>query len=401
MKYYYRAVTQYGKQIRGFIEAKDSKEAARYLKKHQLVPITIALPSTFSIQKMFPFLSHASTKDLIFFTRQLSSMLTAGLTLMQGLTIMKEQVRTSQMSDIVENIVTSVENGNTLSTTLERYPQVFPPIYIALIKTGEGSGLLDKILLRLADNLEKQQLLKQTVQNALLYPIIVVVMMIVVTIIMMLFVIPQLDTLYKNLNVELPLQTRIVVQLSDFVQMGWPVLVVLVFGGPFFIRAWYRKKQGRRMIDSFLLKLPLFGTLLGQTMIAEFTRTLGLLVGSGSLVVDSLLKSANVVNNIYYQEAIVLVARRVEKGVTVSDSLSGTPLGQPFLVQMTRIGEQTGKLDESLIKASEYYEREVSQTVKTLTTLLEPFIMVILALGVGFLIFAIITPIYNLLSAIN
>ncbi|HEX8932129.1 MAG TPA: type II secretion system F family protein [Patescibacteria group bacterium] len=401
MKLYYRAVAKNGKQIEGFIDAKDIREAARYLQKHQLLPVKITPTGKTGLGRFFEVLNKTSTKELIFFTRQLASMLTSGLTLMQALTIMKDQMKNSQIIDAVENIVSDVENGKTLSSGIEKYPKIFTPIYVALIKTGEASGLLDKVLTRLADNLEKQDNLRQTIRGALLYPIIIVIMMIVVTIIMMVFVIPQLSVLYGNLNVSLPLQTQIVVGLSNAVSTFWPLLIISLGLVIYFFQQWYRKDSGRRVIDHYILRLPIFGKLIAQSMMAEFSRTFGLLIGSGSLVVDSMIKSAEVVGNIHYKDAITLVARRVEKGITVSDALNASPIFPPYLVQMAKIGEQTGKLDESMLKGSEYYEREVEQTVKTLTTLMEPIIMVILALGVGFLIFAVITPIYSLMSSIK
>jgi len=243
--------------------------------------------------------------------------------------------------------------------------------------------------------------LRATIKGALLYPVIVIIMMILVTAVMMIFVIPQLSTLYENLHVQLPIQTVIVVALSKFTIQFWPLVLGILVVGSYGFRKWYQKDSGRHIVDKYLLKIPVLGRLLGQTMMAEFTRTFGLLVGSGSLVVDSLMKSASVVGNIFYQEAIMVVARRVEKGVAISDALEASSFFPPFIVQMVKIGEQTGKLDESLIRTSEYYEREVDQTVKTLTTLMEPLIMVMLAFGVGFLIFAVITPIYGLLSSIQ
>lgn len=399
MKLYYRAVTQNGKQIQGFIESRDTREAARYLQNHQLIPITITSSDKTGISRLLHGFKKTSPKDVIFFTRQLASMLSSGLTLMQSLTIMRDQMKRSAMNDIVQSIVADVENGKTLSKGIEPYEKIFSPIYVALIRTGEASGLLDKVLARLADNLEKQETLRQTVKGALLYPIIVVIMMIIVTIIMLIFVIPQLSILYGNLNLELPLQTQIVVSVSNVVSNFWPIVILLIGLGFYSFRRWYKKEEGRKIVDRYLLKLPIFGKLFSQSMMTEFSRTFGLLISSGSLVVDSLLKSADVVGNIHYKEAIVLVAKRVEKGITISDALSASPFFPPYLVQMTKIGEQTGKLDDALIKTAEYYEHEVNQTVKTLTTLMEPLIMIMLALGVGFLIFAVITPIYGLLSS--
>lgn len=399
MKLYYRAVSQDGKSIRGLIEAKDVREAAFYLRKHQLIPIKIIDANKKGYSQYFSLLQRTSGKDVIFFTRQLSSMLSSGLTLMQALQVMKDQMQKPVLSDMTNAIINDVENGSSLSGALEKFPRFYSPIYIALIKTGESSGLLDKVLMRMADNLEKDYKLKQTIKGALMYPIIVIVMMILVITIMMIFVIPQLSNLYGNLNIELPFATVVVVGLSQFTVTFWPVMLVAILGAAFGLRKWYRTESGRRTVDSNIMKLPVFGQLLSQAMTAEFTRTFGLLIGSGSLIVDSLMKTADIVGNVQYRSAIALVAKRVEKGVSVGDAMEASPIFPPMVIEMVKIGEQTGKLDESLLRVSEYYEREVEQSVKTLTTLMEPIIMVVLALGVGFLIFAIITPIYNLMSA--
>lgn len=401
MKLYYRAVTQDGKVIRGFIEAKDIREAAHYLRKHQFVPVKIIPADKTGILRFFPFLKTVSQSDLVFFTRQLASTMSSGLTVMQALQIIRNQMQSSGMGDVVQNIINDVENGKSLSLAIEKYPAVFSPIYTALIKAAESSGLMDKVLLRLAENLEKQQKLQRTIRGALIYPIIVVALIIVVIVIMMVFVIPKLTTLYSSLNLTLPLPTLIIVSISTFFVQFWLLaLIGIIFIG-FYLRRWYKKESGRRAVDKTVLKLPIFGKLISQSIMAEFTRTLGLLVGSGSLVVDSLVKCSDIVGNIVYREAILLVAHRVEKGITIGDAMESSPLFPTILVEMVRIGEQTGKLNESLIRVADYYESEVEETVKTMTTLMEPIIMVILAFGVGFLIFAVITPIYNLISSIQ
>lgn len=400
MKLYYRAVSQHGKPTTGMIEAKDAKEAAFYLRKHQLIPIKIVEAGKSDIMHRLTLMfKKTSGGDLIFFTRQLASMLTSGLTLMQSLQVMKNQANKVAMSELVSGVISDIENGSTLSAALEKNPKFFSPIYIALIRTGETSGLLDKVLARLADNLEKQQKLKQTIRGALMYPIIVILMMIAVITIMMIFVVPQLSSLYGNLNISLPFTTVVIVALSDFSVKFWPIILVALIVGFFSFRKWYKTKTGRTLFDGFILKIPIFGKIISLAMTAEFTRTFGLLIGSGSLIVDSLQKTADIVGNVHYKSAINVVATRVEKGISVGDSMEASPIFPPMVVEMVKIGEQTGKLDESLLRVSEYYEREVEQSVRTITTLLEPIIMVFLALGVGFLIFAIITPIYNLMSA--
>jgi type II secretory pathway component PulF len=401
MRLYYRAVTQDGKTIRGLIEARDIKEAANYLRKHQLVPVKIIPETKTGISRYFPFLNHTHDSDVVFFTRQLASMITSGLTLVQALNILKNQMQNSAMSAIVQDVITDVEDGKMLSKALEKYPHTFTPIYIALIKTAESSGLLDKILTRLADNLDRKQKLFHTIRGALLYPIIVVIMMILVMIVMMIFVIPQLTVLYGNLDLALPLPTVIVIGLSDFFTHYWYLAITIAIVLFFYLRSWYHKPEGRKTADTYTLKMPVFGKLIQESMMAEFTRTLSLLISSGALVVDSLVKSSDVVGNVVYKDAIMLVAKRVEKGIAMGDAMDASAVFPPMVVEMVKIGEQTGKLDDSLMKASEYFEREVEETVKVLTTLMEPIIMVLLALGVGFLIIAVITPIYNLISNIS
>lgn len=401
MRLYYRAVTKDGKTVRGLIEARDVKEAANYLRKHHFVPIKIIPESKTGLSKYFPFLNRTKESDVVFFTRQLASMIAAGLTLVQALNILRNQMENSAMSSMVQDIISDVEDGKMLSRSLEKHPHTFSPIYIALIKTAESSGLLDKILIRLADNLERKQRLVHTIRGALLYPVIVLVMMFLVMVVMMIFVIPQLTVLYGNLNLALPLPTVIVIGLSEIFNKYWYLVVTILIVLFFYLRNWYRKPEGRKTADTYTLKIPIFGRLIQESMMAEFTRTLSLLISSGSLVVESLIKSSDVVGNVVFHDAIQLVAKRVEKGIAMGDAMEASVVFPPMVVEMVKIGEQTGKLDESLMKSSEYFEREVEERVKVLTTLMEPIIMILLALGVGFLIIAVITPIYNLISNIS
>jgi len=401
MRLYYRAVTHDGKSIRGLLEAKDIKEAATYLRKHQLIPVKIIPEGKTGLLRFFPFLRRVKSSDVVFFTRQLASMITSGLTLLQALNVLKNQLQNVAMSEVTQSVIADIEDGLPLSKALEKFPSAFSPIYIALIKTSESSGLLDKILTRLADNLEKKERLVHTIRNALMYPIIVVIMMIVVMIVMMVFVIPQLTTLYGNLNLSLPFTTVLVIGTSNFLINYWYIALIVLAIVFYYLRNWYRKPDGRKIVDTYLLKAPIFGNLFRDSMMAEFTRTLSLLISSGSLVVESLIKCSDVVGNVLYKEAITLTAKRVEKGIAMGDAMEASPLFPTMAVEMVKIGEQTGKLDNSLMKASEYFERGVEDKVKILTTLMEPVIMVILALGVGFLIIAIITPIYNLISNIS
>ncbi len=401
MRLQYKAATKEGKIEQGVIDASDINEAAQYLRSKDLTPIHIIKEEDNPMAKIFPMTKKVKTNDLVLFTRQLSSMLASGLTLMKALSILKDQMQNAAMVEVVNSLINDVEEGKTLSTSMAKYPKVFSPIYVSLIKAGEVSGLLDKVLLRLADNLEKQQKLRGTIKGALMYPVIVVVLMGAVMGVMMIFVIPQLTSLYQNLNVPLPFTTQVVIGISNFMSSFWFIIILAIAGIIYFFRRWKKTEEGELIMDSIMLKLPIFGRLIQQTILAEFSRTLGLLVGTGTLVVDALLQTADTANNVHYRNAIKQVSKEVEKGVSMGDAMSIYPLFPPLLIQLVKIGEQTGKIDDSLTRASEYYEREVDQTVKALTTAMEPFIMVVLGIGVAFLIMSVITPIYSLISSIQ
>ncbi len=401
MKFQYKAVTKEGRSVNGIIEAKEAGEVALYLRSHAFFPVTITKKKIRNFSQFLPFLNKFKSSDTIFFTRQLASMLDSGLTLIESLRVLQEQTQKAAIRDIIHAIIVDVEGGKSLSIAIAKYPEVFSPIYISLIKSAEDAGLLDTILARLADSLEKQDKVRATVKSALLYPLIVILGMVVVVIIMMLFVIPQLSVVYESLQVELPLPTRIIIGMSNlFIHYG-----VFIFGfiGIFLfaLRRWQKTESGKLIVDDLVLRLPVFGKLIREGILVEFARTLGILIGAGTLIVEALNQSASIAGNTIYKNAIMGVAQQVEKGIAVGDALGGYAVFPPILVQMGKIGEQTGKLDESLLRASEYFEREVEQTTKTLTTAMEPFIIVVLGAGVAFLIISIITPIYSLTNAIK
>lgn len=396
----YKAATTEGKIVRGFIEAKDISDAATYLRKHDLLPITIMEQRDNPFSALLTLGGRITASDRVFFTQQIASMLTSGLTLVQSLMVLKNQVKKRPVNEMISRIIADIEEGRTFSQALAAYPKVFSPIYISLIKAGEVSGLLDKIMVRLAETLDREDRLRSQIKGALLYPSIVLVMMVVVVFIMMVVVVPQLKSLYDSLSIDLPLTTHMLITVSEFTISFWPILFLGMIFCVIVFRRWYKTTTGRRAVDALILRIPVLGKVIQFRILTEFSRTLGLLVGAGDPVVSSLTQAKGVAGNVLYEEAITVIARQVEKGVTMGDAFNDSHLFPPLLIQMVRVGEQTGKLDDNLLRASEYFEREVTATVRTLTTVMEPVIMAVLGLGVAFLLIAVITPLYKLSSAI-
>lgn len=402
MKFHYKAADREGKLVQGFVEAKDTRQAVEYLRSKELVTVKISKKEKNKFLKAIPIFSGRVTLiDTSVFTRQLASMLSAGLTLLQSLETIKTQTNKRVMVEVIESIISDIEEGKSFSSAISDYPEIFSSVYVSVIKTSESSGILDKALLRFAENLEKEQKLKSTIKAALAYPVIIVFGMVIVVIIMMVFVIPALSDVYESIpNFELPLPTKIVITLSNFTVNFWPFIGPLVILLWFSYRFWRKTEAARYITDNLLLRLPIFGPLVKKTILTEFSRSMGLLVGTGVLLVDALTQTSETTGNIHYKNAIMGVSERVQRGEAMGEALSHYKLFPPILVNLVGVGEQTGKIDELLLKASEYFEEEVNRAVKTLVTALEPIIMVVLGVGVAFLVLSILTPMYNLVSSL-
>jgi type IV pilus assembly protein PilC len=301
----------------------------------------------------------------------------------------------------MDSVTKDIQEGSSFSRAIAKHPEAFSSIYISFIEASEGSGLLDKALSRLADTLEKEEKLKATIKGTMMYPVIVISMMVIVVFIMMIFVIPQISTLYTSMSVSLPLPTLILISVSNFFVSFWYIVILAIAAAIIGFQRWYKTTAGRITIDGMMLRIPIFGSLIKKTILTEFARTLGMLLASGTLVVQALRKVSDISGNVHFRDAIVDISRRVEKGASMGDAMSLYDLFPPNLIELVKIGEQTGKLDETLVKASEYYENEVDQTVKTLSTAMEPIILVVLGIGVAFLMISIITPIYQITSSIK
>ena len=396
-RFFYTAKDSTGKIIKGEVEASTAQAAAKLVRKRGLVVLNIKEAS--GLTGMFSkFKKKVSASDVTNFTRQLATMIEAGLPIINALSIIRTQSE-GYIKKVITQILADVEGGGSLSSALSKHPKVFSPTYMALIKSGEVGGVMDKVLKRLADDLEKQQEFKGKVKGALIYPAIIVVGMFVVALVMFIFVIPRLTTLYDEFDAELPLPTKILIGISSTLIKYWPIFLMLAIGGLYAFRLYRKTKKGRRKTDELIFKFPIIGPLQKQVLLTELTRTMSLMVGSGVSILESLTITAGVSANVVISSALKDVAQQVEKGFAVAYSFAKHPEAFPFILsQMIAVGEETGKMDEVLTKVSRVFEVESDQKVKGLTAAIEPLVMVLLGLGVGFLVIAIILPIYNLTS---
>lgn len=392
----YIAKKQTGEKEKGKVEAKSQEQAIKILRDKQLVVISLKDSAASPFGDMFEGGKKIKSRDLVTFTRQLSTMINAGLPLTQSLNVLKTQAN-QHFSKAVAEVLRNVQSGTTLADAMSKH-EVFTKVYVSLIRAGEAAGVLDTILMRLADNLEKQEDFKSKTKGALVYPVIVVIGMLLVTFVMMVFVIPKLTVMYEDFGADLPFATQLLISVSAFAAKVWYLVVVGIFGGLFALARWRKTKNGRYAYDRMMLRLPVFGKLRIKIILAEFTRTLSLLVSAGVSILDSLNIAADAVGNAVYEREIVKISESVEKGASLADTMSD-PVVFPMIVpQMVSVGEETGKLDEVLSKVSDYFEAEAENLIKNLTTALEPLIMILLGVGVAFLIIAIVMPIYNLTS---
>ena len=345
-----------------------------------------------SVKKL---VQRVKTDDVVAFTRQLSTMVASGLPLTDALNVLEIQSEPA-MARVIGDVLRDIQGGSTIGDSLQKHDRVFSPVYVSLVRAGEAAGVLDDVLKRLAANLEKQKEFRAKTKGALIYPVIVVIGMLLVTVVMMVFVIPKLSAMYADFGADLPLPTRILIGISNLMTGFWYVFLVLIGGGIFAFRSWVKTDVGRLAFDQFLLKMPVFGKLRSEIDLAEVARTLSLLLGAGISLLEALEIVKNSVANTVYRLAINSIIEGVKKGSSFSISLTKEGVFPPLLSNMVSVGEETGKMDEVLLKVSSYFEDEAEHTIKGLTTALEPLIMIVLGVGVGFLVIAIVMPIYNL-----
>ncbi len=399
--YVWVAQTKKGRKLKGEIDAATEAIALSQLKKRNFT-VKKLKPKPKDLFENISFLKpKVTTKDLVVFTRQFSTMIDAGLPLVQGLTILAEQSENATFKAILKEITRDVEGGSTLAEAMKKHPKVFDSLFVNLVAAGEVGGILDTILRRLAQFIEKAEKLKTQIKGAMTYPIVVMAIAIIVIAVILVFVIPVFEDMFKSFGSALPGPTQIVVNMSRFLKSNihW---VLIAFGAMIYGFKRYRgTASGRKQTDALFLKLPIFGNLLKKTAVARFTRTLGTMISSGVPILDALDIVARTAGNVVIEEIIYEVRGSIAEGQTIAEPLSENDIFPGMVIQMIAVGEATGALDSMLEKIADFYDEEVDAAVAALTSMLEPLLMVFLGGSIGGLVIAMYLPIFGMAAAMG
>jgi type IV pilus assembly protein PilC len=342
-----------------------------------------------------------SMRDVVIFTRQFSTMINAGLPLVQALDILAKQSENKALKDVTRAVVFDVESGHTVADALRKHPKAFTDLYVNMVAAGEAGGILDTILMRLATVLEKNDALVRKVKGAMIYPGVIMSVAAIAIVVLLLFVIPVFEKMFESVGMPLPLPTRVVISMSRFLQSyWWAVIGGFMFAG-WSLKKYYATPDGKLAIDKMLLKMPVLGDVLRKSAVSRFTRTLGTLIGSGVSILDGLEITAKTAGNRVIQDAIMESRASIAGGETISAPLQKSQVFPPMVISMIAVGEQTGGLDEMLSKIADFYDEEVDAAVSGLLSLMEPVMIVFLGVVVGGMVVAMYLPIFDMMNAVQ
>jgi type IV pilus assembly protein PilC len=400
-KFNYQAKdTSTNKVVRATVQADSESAAAKLLIAQGFTPLDIQ-----EIDENGSFFgrltNRITTKDRVVFTRQLATLIGAGLPLSQSLRTVLEQTENKRLQGVVEDIIASIEGGKSLSESFAKHPEVFDHVFLALIAAGETSGTLDESLNRIAAQQEKDAATMGKIRGALTYPVIVLVVIFGVLAFMLFTVVPQVEKLYHDLRKTLPFITQVMVSTADFFAHFWWLVIILVGVGTYFFMQFLKTENGINFKDNLKLNMPLFGKMFRKLYMARFARTGQTLLSTGVAMLDMLRITSESVNNSIVAKSIDRAAEKVKGGKALSASLKPEDYILPLVPQMIKIGEQSGKIDEMLGKTAQVYEDELDEEIKTISTAIEPILMVVLAVVAGGMVAAILLPIYSLVNGIN
>ena len=397
-RFKYKAkVKETGKTVKGFIQAENEQFAGRLLIEQGYIPDSVVEEGTGLFGKQ----ARVTTKDRIMFTRQLSTLIGAGLPLATSLRTVAEQTQGKAMKAIVEEILAKVEAGKTLHESFAAYPDIFNGVYLALIQAGETSGTLDLALKRLADQEEKDAAMMSKIRGALVYPAIIFVVIIAVLAFMMIMVVPQVQGLYEDMGKELPGLTKLLVNISNFFGQFWWLVALFTIG--IIIACWYAVKRtpaGRKVADGFKLNVPIFGGLFRKLYVSRFARTAEMMLATGVPMLDSVKIAIDATSNVVVEEEYSKSLDIIKGGKPLSEGLKDREYMLPLVPQMASIGEESGKIDEMLGKAAQVYENELDEQINNISTMIEPILMVIMAGLIGIVVGGTLLPIYSLVNSV-
>ncbi len=392
----YKARDREGASVVGAVEAPTENVAIDVLKEKDLIVLSLAeRRKTTMFQSSLSFLNRVKVRDVVIFARQLAVMISATVPIVQALRILTRQTDNVTFKIIISEIADEVDGGAKLSSSLARYPQVFSDFFIHMIRSGETTGKLDETLNYLADQQEKDYDLQSKIKGALIYPVFIIGGITVVGVIMMVFVVPKLTAVIIESGAELPFTTKVLIAASSFLANQWWLLLIILIGLFVGYRFYRRTETGHFQIDRIKLRFPIFGEIFKKIYITRFSRGLSTLLQSGIPLTRSLEIVSDIVGNRVYRDLTQKTIKEIEDGNPLSTTFSQSKLVPPMLSQMMNVGEQTGRLDQILAKLADFFSREVENSVKTLVTLIEPMILMLLGVGVGFLVSAILLPIYQ------
>lgn len=388
------------KIVKSVVQADSENAAAKLLTAQGFVPLKIELQDD-KTNFFARFSGRITTKDRVVFTRQLATLIGAGLPLAQSLRTVQEQTTNKRMQEIVQEIISDVEGGKSLSDSFAKHPEAFNKVYVALISAGETSGTMDDSLKRLAAQQEKEAAMMSKIRGAMMYPSIVLVVIILVIGFMLFTVVPQVEGLYRDLNKGLPFVTLMMIKVANFFSsLWWLVILAMIIGG-YFLAQYLKTEQGIRTKDIFKLNVPMFKGMFRKMYMARFARTGQVLLSTGVPMLDMLRITSDAVNNVIISESILRASDKVKGGKALSASLSNEDYFLAMVPQMIKIGEQSGKIDEMMGKTAQVYEDELDEEIRALSTAIEPVLMVFLAIVAGTMVAAILLPIYSLVGNIN
>lgn len=383
------------KIVKSTVQAESERAAAKLLIAKNMTPLEIT-PESAKGGLLDGFKNRVSTKDRIVFIRQLATLINAGLPLAQSLHTVQEQTNNKRLKVVAQDIISSVEGGSTLADAFGKHTDLFDELFLSLVAAGEVSGTLDKALERVANQQEKDAEIASKVRGAMVYPAIVLVVIGLVIIFMMTTVVPQIENLYINLKKELPFLTAVMVGISNFIRNFWWVVLIAGAGGFYYLRQYAKTPNGRSVVDSLKLNFPMFGDMFKKLYMARFTRTGETLLESGVPMLEMMRIAARSAGNVHVRDSVMRASEKVKSGKALSSSLKNENYILPLVPQMISIGEQSGGIDAMMGKAATFYENELDNAIKAISTAIEPILMVILAIVAGGMIGAILLPIYGL-----